>query len=398
MIYLVIFYNAFQASWEIALVAGIQIDDGFCFSPSYREARQRILEAARHSGGSHRAYVNSNRGPTGEELATDAFWFGSPDAADVLVLVSATHGVEGFCGSAAQLDWLMCGGKSLLRDNQAALLIHALNPFGFAWLRRATEEGIDLNRNGIDFNQGLPDNPGYTALADAFVPRLLDEATIAAADDRIAKYRAEQGEVGFENARSGGQYRHPEGLFYGGTQQAWSTKTLQAIVNDYDLRSRRNVALIDYHTGLGPFGYGEPICGHKPGEIGQQRCRAWYGDSLGEPLLGKSSSLPIAGLSQYAWARAIGQPLTFIALEFGTYPLDLGVEALRGDHWLHAYGTVDWNSEETRRIKAALRHFYHPDTADWRQMVLMRSRQVFEQAIHGMAEGPLGQGAISNGK
>lgn len=378
------------------MVAGIHIDDDFCFSPTYSAARLKILETAKRFGAAHRAYVNPNRGPDGEELATDTFWFGNRNAEDVLLLVSATHGVEGFCGSAAQLDWLTCGGPAMLGENQAALLVHAINPFGFAWLRRATEEGIDLNRNGIDFSQPLPENPGYAFLADAFVPSSLDKKTVEATERRIANYRAEQGEVNFENARSGGQYTHPEGLFYGGTGHAWSTKTLQAIVAEYDLKNRHNVALIDYHTGLGPFGYGEPICGHKPGEIGQARCRAWYGESLGEPLLGKSSSLPIAGLSQYAWARAIGAPLTFIALEFGTYPLDVGVEALRGDHWLHAYGDVDWNSEEARRIKAALRHFYHPDTLDWRQMVLMRSRQVFEQAVRGMAADMTGRGAISN--
>jgi hypothetical protein len=148
--------------------------------------------------------------------------------------------------------------------------------------------------------------------------------------------------------------------------------------------------VIDFHTGLGPHGYGEPIVGHRPGESGQARCRAWYGESLGEPLLGTSSSLPIAGLSQNAWGDAVGADrLTFIALEFGTYPKDAGIRAMREEHWLHAHGTVDWDSPETQRIKGALRHHFHPDTRAWKEMVLMRSRQVIGQAFAGLDNRPI---------
>lgn len=361
-------------------------DDEAAFSSDYAAARVKVAALAGERASASISYPNPNAGPRGEDLATDCTWFGPRDARDVLVLVSATHGVEGFCGSAAQADWLLTGGEERLGPSTAALIVHALNPYGFAWLRRVTEEGVDLNRNCIDFAKPLPANPGYEELATALVPRSLDAATIEAADARIAAYRAAHGTVGLEEARSSGQYTHPEGLFYGGTEPSWSIRTLHRIAADFGLAERRNVAVIDYHTGLGPFGYGEPICGHRPGESGQARCRDWYGPSLGEPLLGKSASLPIAGLTQYAWAAAVGKErLSFIALEFGTYPPDEGTTALRADHWLHAYGNVDWDSAETKAIKAGLRRFYHPDTQDWRRMVLFRSRLVIAQALSGMA-------------
>nr|WP_246429794.1 M14 family metallopeptidase [Prosthecomicrobium pneumaticum] len=371
---------------ERAVIAGVILEDGAAFSPDYASARTKIAALAGLWPSTAIRYDNPHEGPQGERLATEAHWFGPEAAADVLVLVSATHGVEGFCGSGAQADWLLTGGPARLPPDTAVLIVHALNPHGFAWLRRTTEEGVDLNRNCIDFAAPLPANPGYDALATAFVPETLDAATLAAADRRIEAYRAEHGPVRLEEARSSGQYSHPEGIFYGGTAPTWSRRTIGRIAADFRLAGRRNVAVIDFHTGLGPFGYGEPICGHRPGESGQARCRAWYGDSLGEPMLGRSASLPIAGLSQYAWAAAIGaERLSFVALEFGTYPPDEGMAALRADHWLHAHGTPDWASEETRRIKAALRRFYHPDTPDWRQMVLLRSRLVVAQAFAGMA-------------
>lgn len=372
------------------MMSGVAMDVTRCFPPDYRTARARMADAAGRVAARTRSYDCPLPGPDGEALATDVFWIGPEDAGNVLVLVSATHGVEGFCGSGAQIDWLAGAGPGNLPEDTAVVIVHALNPHGFAWLRRVTQEGVDLNRNCIDFSHGLPANEGYDELASAFVPDALDAATLEAADARIAAYRASHGETAFETARSSGQYAHPTGIFYGGTAPTWSLRTLQAVAVDFGLSARRSVAVIDYHTGLGPFGYGEPICGHRPGESGQARCRAWYGESLGEPLLGKSSSLPIAGLTQYAWARAVGaERLSFVALEFGTFAPDLGAAALRDDHWLHREGAVDWGAPETARIKAALLRFYHPGTPDWCERVLLRSRQVVSQALAGMTGSPV---------
>ena len=224
-------------------------------------------------------YDNSQRGPTGEALSTDTAWFGPDDAARVLVLVSATHGIEGFCGSGAQIDWITQGGPPSLPSGMAALLVHAVNPYGFAWLRRTTEEGVDLNRNCVCFEDGLPDNPGYEELATAFVPTSLDAASIAAADRRLRDYEQLHGKRAYDVARSSGQYTHPDGIFFGGRGPTWALGTINAICRDFGLGERSGVVEIDYHTGLGPFGHGEPIVGHKPGTPGQARCRAWYGGS-----------------------------------------------------------------------------------------------------------------------
>lgn len=364
---------------------GIAIDPIAPFSESYGVARTKFLAKAAAKGGALRRYENPNAGPEGEVLAADVAWFGPADAAHVLLMVSGTHGVEGFCGSGAQIDCLDYGIDTLTGPDVAVMMLHAINPHGFAWLRRVTEEGVDLNRNAISFETGVPANEGYAALADAFLPRELGPDALAAAEAKLASWRAAHGQGAFDIARTAGQYTHPEGLFYGGTAPTWAMRTIGAVCADYALAARANVAVVDYHTGLGPFGYAEPICGHRPGTPGQARCRAWYGESLGEPLLGTSASVPIPGLTQYAWARHIGdERLTFIALEYGTYPPEAGMAALRDDHWLHAYGKVDWTAPETRRIKAALRRFYYPDTRDWKEAVLLRSRQIVDQAVRGM--------------
>ncbi len=364
--------------------AGASID---CFPSDYSDARDRLLRLAPAAGGTLTAYVAPGAGPNGETLATDVAWFGDDDADHVLVLVSATHGVEGFCGSGVQLDWLQAAAalhQAALPDGVAMLLVHAINPHGYAWLRRTTEEGVDLNRNCVGFAPP-PANAAYAELADAFVPPDLRSETLADADQLLARWRAEHGDVAFEHARSGGQHSHPDGIFYGGLEPTWSARTLGDLCRRFRLAERRGVAVIDFHTGLGPHGYGEPICGHKPGESGQARCRLWYGDSLGEPLLGTSSSLPIAGLTQYAWRDHVGADvLTFVALEFGTYPSRRGALALRADHVLHRAGAIDVHDPTAQAIKAELRKFYYPDITAWKEMVIMRSRQVIAQALAGL--------------
>ena len=141
------------------------------FSATYPEAREKFREAAKAAGGTMDCYTHPERGPGAEDLTTDTAWFGARSAQSVLVMISATHGVEGFCGSGAQVDWLRRGEAANLPANTAVLMIHAINPYGFAWLRRVTHENIDLNRNWVDFSGPLPANPGYDILCDAAVPQ-----------------------------------------------------------------------------------------------------------------------------------------------------------------------------------------------------------------------------------
>ena len=93
-----------------------------------------------------------------------------------LLVISGTHGVEGFAGSMCQTAWLSEGAA--LPDDLAVVLVHAINPYGFAWIRRVNEDNVDLNRNCIDFSASLPENVGYDQLAEALVPPTWDADTV----------------------------------------------------------------------------------------------------------------------------------------------------------------------------------------------------------------------------
>lgn len=355
------------------------------FAETYGEAREKFLAALASTGTSPRVYANPNKGPDGGDLACETAWIGPDDATKVLVVISATHGVEGFCGSGLQVDWLADGGPARLPDGVAVLLVHALNCHGFAWWRRVTEEGCDLNRNFIDFGQPIPDNPGHDELVDAFVPDSLDEDTIEAGERKIAEFRKAHGELAFQSARKAGQYRHAHSVFFGGFEETWSRRTLTRIFDDYRLGDRAAVSVVDVHTGLGPFGYGEPICGHKRGSVGLERVLSMYGHSTGLPAEGQSFSIPLHGTQRAFWQPRLDDRYTYVALEFGTFDTDRGRRALRADHWLHNRGDVDWNDPQTRAIKMELRTQYYPATDDWKEMVLWRGRQVLRQTVEGLA-------------
>jgi len=357
------------------------------FSADYGEARDKFLSAAQAIGATLATYANPNKGPKGEALTTDLAWVGPEDASRVAVLISGTHGVEGFCGSGAQVAWLRGETARRLPRDTAALLVHAINPYGFAWIRRVTEEGVDLNRNHVDFDRPLPDNPGYVELADAIVPAEIEGPVFEQAMARLKAFREKHGDVAYYKAYSAGQYTHPDGVFYGGSAPTWARRTTEAICARF-LAKRRHVAGVDFHTGLGPHGYGEPICHHEPDSPALLRARAWYGDSLTEPRRGTSTSQARNGLTHFGYVRALpGVEVNFVTLEYGTYPREFGHKAFREDHWLHRTAGADaFATEKGRAIKAQLRKQFYPDNDPWKEMVLWRGLQVVRQTIEGLAK------------
>jgi predicted deacylase len=141
-----------------------------CFAASYAEARAKFQLAVARAEGQLSTYVHpSARGPDGGSLAIDVACFGPADAARAFLIVSGTHGGEGYTGSAAQIALLGTGALARLPGDTRVVLLHAINPYGFAHRTRTTENNVDLNRNFVDFSARLPHNgnstPGSRATA-----------------------------------------------------------------------------------------------------------------------------------------------------------------------------------------------------------------------------------------
>jgi hypothetical protein len=354
------------------------------FARTYAAARRKFLLAAELAGRPVRTYRHPLAGPDGGEMANDVVWLGDADARRVLVVTSGTHGPELFCGSAAQVDALLerdGGGPG----GVALLLCHAVNPWGAAWLRRGNEDNIDINRNHVDFAEPLPANPGYDELHDAFIPAEASAAAFAAAETRIRAWAAKHGEAALRIATSGGQYNHPDGMFYGGTAPCWSRRTLEAIVADFGLRAREFVACVDFHTGAGPFGYCEPIYSGDIEHPGCARLQRWIGPAMTLQRTGKSATPPQQGLSSELWEKFCGRHAAYVSFEYGTIPNAEVIDALRREHVLHRQGRNDWHDEAVQLVKRQLLDAFAPDRDEWREMVILQARLLLGRIARGLA-------------
>ncbi len=64
----------------------------------------------------------------------------------LLVISSGVHGVEGYPGSAVQQMFLNELLSSDVISEMGVLIIHGVNPYGFKFQRRVSENNVDLNR------------------------------------------------------------------------------------------------------------------------------------------------------------------------------------------------------------------------------------------------------------
>jgi hypothetical protein len=361
-----------------------------CFAADYAQARRKFVEAAQGAGAVLEHHAHPLRGPADESLFLDVALLGPSDAPTVAILSSGTHGVEGLAGSGCQVSLLRAGLGQAVRAGPHPLrlvLIHALNPWGFAWVRRVNEGNVDLNRNFVDHAHPYPENPHYAELADALCPTEWSEASLADANKRIADFGREHGAGALQAAVSGGQYSHPKGLFFGGHTPAWSNRTALALAARH-LRGAELVGLVDFHTGLGPWAHGEIIVEDPPESRPYERACRWYGDGIRSTRGGTSVSAAVSGSFRSGLARALAHAdFVGVGLEFGTLSLLEVVAALRADNWLHAHGEPgDLQAEPARSIKAQMHRAFYPDDDDWREQVVGRADVVVQQVLRGLTE------------
>ena len=353
-----------------------------CFSPDYRTARKLILRKTAAAGDwTHEAFKHPVSGRDGEPVYTDVFWKGPKDATRVLTISSGIHGVEGFCGSAAQCQFIEDAPP--LAEDTAILLIHAVNPYGFSHLRRVNENNVDLNRNFIDFDAGLPQNEKYRELYDLLNP---DELPPEGADTiiaRVEELRASMEALDFMKAVTGGQYEFPDGIQFGGREPAWSRRTMEKIWDSY-LSHAAIVVQIDVHTGLGPSGLGLLMMAADDEEPHKALTAEWFGDMFVTPRPHSASDTILggymnAGMEDHLGARTWVIPMT---LEYGTEPAKAVLGMLIEDNWLTHHGDVE--SERGRDIRQRLLRVFYPDDKAWKDAVLTRARDVFDRALAGL--------------
>jgi hypothetical protein len=348
---------------------------------TYRESRERFLDAAAAADADVVSHPHPLAGMDGEPLAIDVAELGPADADAVLLVVSGTHGVEGFTGSALQHHWLE-NRVTERPDRVRVVLLHAFNPHGFAWVRRVNEDNVDLNRNFIDWEQPPPANEDYGGIAHLLVPDSWDEETQQATTLQLLAYAEEVGMDRLQAVVSGGQYSHPTGVFHGGTGPVWSNRWLHDHLPGL-VEPARRLAIVDLHTGLGPWGHGELISHERSDDAGYRRGSHWWGD-VRSMRDGESVSADLTG----DWLAAVGDILpdvevTAVALEFGTVDMVTVLQSLRADAVLHARSDPLGADGET--VRQQVRAAFADDDPAWFDAVAERFDRVVGEALAGLS-------------
>ncbi len=354
------------------------------FSTDYANARRAFLAAAEARRFAVESFPIRERGPAGEELAIDAAYRGPQSIQRLLLVSSGVHGVEGYAGSAIQHQLLTEQLDGLrLPDDCGVLLIHAVNPYGFAHTRRVNESNVDLNRNFLRHPEEHAHNPGYDALHDVINHLHYDEEVEMQTRQRLFAVAQERGIPYVQFVLSSGQYKHPCGVQFGGTREEESNQHVRTILRRHH-RGARSVAWLDLHTGLGIYGDYELVAQLHTDDPAYHLGRQWFGDKVRSTLEGESASPRLFGDMLDGAATEFESDATVVGMapEFGTYDIMRVFQAMRADNWLHHHGDLD--SEKGQGIKADLLEVFRPADATWQAAVLAGGARVIEQAARGL--------------
>lgn len=356
------------------------------FPTSYTQARNNFLSACSNVDADISSYEHERiKGVDGENLYVDVALIGDHKAERLFVIGSGTHGVEGFCGSACQFGLLSESLYKQLPEGTALLMVHALNPHGFSHCRRVNEDNVDINRNFVNPGNFPATSKHYEELHPYVVPKSWFGPEREKADAKINEFIETHGERAYQAAITGGQYTHNDGLFYGGREPVWSNLTWQNIIKQHMGRAQ-SVLFIDVHTGVGPYGYGEPIFIDSSLDQGYELALSWFGEDLtnmhGEDCISAVVEGPIS--NGMRWVIPDSR-FTIISLEYGTRPVPQAIDALRADNWLHLH-EHEVTEEQHKLIKAQIRDAFYVEESKWKSMIWERFVELFGRAADNIGK------------
>lgn len=360
------------------------------FAANYAEGRRRFLDACRRGGLTPDSRIHPGlAGPSGEPLAIDVVRVGPPDAENVLLSISGTHGVEAYAGSAVQCEWLE-QVRLPLPHRTAVVLVHGLNPWGWAYDSQLNEDAADLNRNFVDFGRVAPaDNTIDRSIAEALQVQRLEWAEVVSALARLQGLADQIGRARLATALARGQYSVSAGPKFGGHGPAWSNLELRSIL-DTQLAHARRLFVVDWHTGLGDWSDTFELCFSPPGSAAwEATARAWGKDRVrrGQQGWGMGSvSSPHAmvesGLAECAIVdRFPALPIAGGTVEFGTWPLHDILAGLVIDGWLARHPA----DPSAARWRAQVRTLFSPRESTWEATVARRGLALFDASLASLA-------------
>jgi hypothetical protein len=257
------------------------------------------------------------------------------------------------------------------------ILLHAVNPFGFAWQRRFNENNVDLNRNFL-----LPDEPyaGAPALAHVFRSAMTPaqpRTRFGFWTARMALLALRHGVHSFWETLPVGQYDYPDWLFFGGGAPAQSAQALESFLPNL-LGESAEVVHLDFHTGLGRWAELQLLVSESEGPDNL----AWWPRNFGESFVKRLKSYTRAyevrgGFGP--WLRALfpNCHYRYATAEFGTYSPMRVIGALAAEMRWHAELGAQSPEHASRR---RLAETFVPRSRSWRTKTLRTGLAIVQHA------------------
>ena len=358
------------------------------FSANHAIARTRFLAAAAAAEAQQTSLPITAKGPGGSLLSIDIARIGTTTPRRVVLHTSGVHGVEGFPGSAIQLRILerFANGDIQLDEDVAIDLVHSVNPWGFAWLRRVNEDNADLNRNFMppdEAHAGEPERYGD-------IDRFLNPARHKAFPDLfLAKALLTIARMGFNVAKqtiAEGQYTRPDSLQFGGSSLCEGPKALLKHLST-SLSDIRRCISIDVHTGLGPFGVDTLLVDAETDPETFEDLRFRYGDTVASLDPDAGVAYRIRGGMQAGFSAHFPDiDWTLITQEFGTVSPLRVIKALRAENRMTQHS--GWTSERmlSSDERQRMAHTFNPPSERWRTMILERGRALLDDALDHLSD------------
>ncbi|MSP54094.1 MAG: DUF2817 domain-containing protein [Myxococcales bacterium] len=343
------------------------------FSKDYQQARDNFRTANAAAG------RRTGSADLVDGLTIDWTWAGperTPQG-NVIVFTSALHGVEGFGGSAVQLDLLT---RSL---DVPTLIVHVLNPWGMANYRRFNENNVDLNRNflapGVEYSTN---DPTYAALDGLLNPES-PPGGVELFWPNVAWVVARHGYQALKNAVVGGQHQNPKGIFFGGHRLERGPELLLAML-DEQLDDCARVVHVDLHSGLGAFGGRTVLLDGEADPARLSRARAAFGVEVKGWDPSNLQAYEIRGglleeLGRRAAIKARPTRYDGFTCEFGTLSNLAVLARVRAENRLHHWGTLAPGSID-HWAKMGMREAFAPLDASWEASVLAHGPALYTAA------------------
>jgi hypothetical protein len=275
-------------------------------------------------------------------------------------------------------EWARSGPPAGVRS----VLVHAVNPFGFAHLRRADEANVDQNRNFLSSGEKYAGSPAAYAVLDRYLnpPRPPSRWDWFEPLAVVAILRYGFGPV--KEIVAGGQYDYPKGIFFGGHAPAESHLILRAHLSSW-LSDASRVLHFDFHTGLGRWATYKLLA--EDPVLPEQEARAvrWFGSGVYEPSIANGLAYRTRGGFGRGCPEIAGKrDYLFLCAEFGTFPVLSVLAGIRAENQAHHWSAP--GDPATRRVKTRLVELFCPASPHWRAEVLDRGKTLIAQAVAGL--------------